>query len=63
MACFLVSCVTQDPVLVGDHDSMDDLAMSLSTEVICNRDKSTMVEEHSGVLDAPLLITLDPKFS
>ena len=52
MACFLVSCVTQDPVLVGDHDSMDDLAMSLST-----------VEEHSGVFDAPLLITLDPKFS
>ena len=30
----LVSCVIQDPVLVGDHDSMDDLAMSLSTEVL-----------------------------
>ena len=30
VACPLVSFVIQDPVLVGDHDSMDDLAMSLS---------------------------------
>ena len=47
--------------MFGDHDSMDDLAMS--TEVTCSRDASTMVEEHSGVLDSSLLITLDPKFS
>ena len=63
MACPLVSCVPQDLVMVGDHYSMDDLAVSLSTEVTCNLDKSIMVEELSGVLDAPLRITLNQKFS
>ena len=63
MACSCMSCVQQNPVLIGDHDSMDDLAMSVLTEVTCSQDTSTMVEEHSGVLDSSLLITLDPKFS
>ena len=63
MACFPVSCVTPDPVMVGGHDSMDDLAVSLSTVVTCNLDESTMVEELSGVSKVPLLMTLDPKFS
>ena len=49
--------------MVGNHDSMGDLAVSLSCEVICSRDKSTMVEELSGLLDSPLLITSSPKFS
>ena len=63
MACSFASCVPQNPVLVGDHDSMDELALSLLTEVTCTRDGSTMVEEHSGVLDSSLLITVDPKLS
>ena len=57
-----MSFVTQDPVMFGGHDSIDDLTASLTTVVTCNRDKSTMVEELSGVSDAPLLITLSPKF-
>ena len=51
MVCPLVSCGAQDLVMVGDHYSMDDLAVSLSTVVTCNRDDSTMVEELSGVSD------------
>ena len=50
-----VSCVTPDPVMVGGHDSMDDLAVSLSTVVTCNLDESTMVEELSGVSKVNLL--------
>ena len=45
------------------HDSIEDLALLLSYEVICNQDKSTMVEELSGVCDSPPLIVLTPKFS
>ena len=51
MSCSLVSCVTQDPVMAGGHEPMDDLAVLLSTVVTCNRDDSTMVEELSGVSD------------
>ena len=49
--------------MVGDHDSIEDLVVSLPHEVICNRDNSTIVEELSGILDSPLLITLTSKFS
>ena len=49
-------------MLVGDHDSVDDPAVSLLREVICNRDKSTKVEELSGVLVCPLLITSSSSF-
>ena len=48
--------------MFGGHDSIDDLAAFVTTVVTCNRDKSTMVEELSGVLDAPLPLTLSPKF-